>query len=517
MALILPLDLGMAHPETNRVNDEPHEITTQASRFFVPQGGPFFALGLQLKDSANNLLRPGIDYIALHLDFEATKASGKEVDSIIYVKNPSIVGTVKLSCHYVGGEFSATTDALEQILADLNVSDGTQYVWGNVLNKPVQYPPTAHMHHIRNLFGTDEMVTVLEGIRMAIIEGDAGTLNAIFQYLDQKQQQLSDSLPGVFATQAALQAALNTHVNASNAHPKSAVGLGNVDNYSTVTQAEAQAGTPVDKFVTMRRLMDRLVAMRASIADIFAGTALDKTLAPVNLRSIGQKLFSTAGALNPDPNVTLDAYFATAHANAGGPEFWRVNILQFFTTSAEPTVNTPRTQYRIGPSDVATPSLAMRSFVNGVWSPWAPFLSPADIQVAWLQYEQTRIYYVGSLYFNTVNAANPATILGYGTWVQVAGKVIVGFQAGDTDFGTLGQTGGEKKHKLTAAELPALTVGIKAGAMNGTSSGCGVTDAFQKAQDFACGTVNATVNGTGAQSHNNLQPYYVASVWRRTA
>ncbi len=512
MALTLPLDLGMVHPETNRVIDEPHEITTQASRFFVPQGGPFFALGLQLKDSANNLLRPGIDYLALHLDFDATKATGKEVDSIIYVKNTAIAGTVKLSCHYVGGEYSATTDALEQILSDLVVGGGDQFVWGNVLNKPVQYPPVAHQHHIRNLFGTDEMVTVLEGIRKAILEGDGGTLNAIFQYLDQKHQQHVDSLPGVYATQAAVQAALSMHVSATNAHPKSAVGLGNVDNYSTVTQAEAQAGTLVDKFVTMRRLMDRLVAMRASIADIFAGTALDKTLAPVNLRSIGQKLFSTAGALNPDPNVTLDAYFATAHANAGGPEFWRVNILQFFTTSAEPTVNTPRTQYRIGPTDATTPSLAMRSFVNGVWSPWAPFLSPADIQAAWLQYEQTRIYYVGSLYFNTVNAANPATILGYGTWVQVTGRVIVGIQPGDAHFGTLGQQGGEKFHALTANENGPHTHDISPmspGVVGGKN--IGPTPWYPHG-----GSKQTASSGLGTP-HNNMQPYYVASVWRRVA
>lgn len=509
MALILPLDLGMAHPETNRVNDEPHEITTQASRFFVPQGGPFFALGLQLKDSANNLLRPGVDYIALHLDFEATKASGKEVDSIIYVKNPSIAGTVKLSCHYVGGEYSATTDALEQILNDLTVGGDDQFVWGNVLNKPVQYPPVAHQHHIRNLFGTDEMVTVLEGIRKAILEGDGGTLNAIFQYLDQKHQQHIDSLPGVYATQAAVQAALNTHVDASNAHPKSAVGLGNVDNYATVTQAEAQAGTPVDKFVTLRRLMDRLIAMRATVADIFAGTAADKTLAPINQQTIGQKLFSTAGALNPDPNVTLDAYFATSHVNAGGTPDKRTNIIQFFTTSTAPTVNTPRTQLRIGSVTAASPALASRSFANGVWSPWSAFLSPADIQVAWQQYEQSRIYYVGSLYFNTVNAANPATILGYGTWVQMTGRVIVGHQPGDVDFGTLGQVGGSKFHTLTIGEMPRhnhTTRALPAGGVRGDRSG-----------GYGVETDIASSYTGGNQPHNNMQPYYVASVWRRTA
>lgn len=513
MALILPLDLGMSHPETNRVIDEPHEITTQASRFFVPQGGPFFALGLQLRDSTNNLLRPGIDYVALHLNFDATRATGKEVDSIIYVKNLAIAGTVKLSCHYVGGEYSATTDALQQILDDLVVSDGTQFVWGNVLNKPVQYPPTAHMHHIRNLFGTDEMVTVLEGIRKAILEGDGGTLNAIFQYLDQKHQQHVDSLPGVYATQAAVQAALSMHVNATNAHPKSAVGLGNVDNYPTATKAEAQNGTVVDKFVTMRRLIDRLTALRATAVDIFTGTSADKTLAPINQQSIGQKLFSAPGGQNPDPNVSLDIYFATAHANAGGPAGVIGNIMQFFTTSASPTVNTPRTQIRIGTYNATTPSLATRTFSGGVWSPWVALLSSADIQAAWLQYEQTRIYYVGSLYFNTVDSTNPGSILGYGTWTRISGQAIVGLQWGDSDFGTLGQTGGAKKHTLTIAEMPNHRHAIQ-----GIGKVLvGSSNAASEPYGHAYNTTLHTDYLGGSSAHNNLQPYYVASVWRRTA
>lgn len=512
MALTLPLDLGMAHPETNRVNDEPHEITTQASRFFVPQGGPFFALGLQLMDSANNLLRPGIDYLALHLDFDATRATGKEVDSIIYVKNLAIAGTVKLTCHYVGGPYSATTDALQQILDDLIVSDGSQFVWGNVLNKPVQYPPAAHMHHIRNLFGTDEMVTVLEGIRMAIINGDAGTLNAIFQYIDQKQQQLANSLPGVYATQDALQTALNTHLTASNAHPKSAVGLGNVDNYATATTAEAQAGVNRDKFITLTRLMTRLLTMRPTLAEIFEGTKYDRILSPPHLKTIGQKLFSTVGALNPDPNVTLDAYFATAHVNAGGPANIRGNIMQFFTTTVVPTADTPRTQIRIGTYGTTIPSLASRSFANGVWSAWTAMLSAADIQVAWLSYEQTRIYYIGSFYINAVNSENPATILGYGTWVQVQGRVIVGIQAGDANFGTLGQQGGEKFHALTANENGPHTHTLS----NIGTYTVGGKDINPTPWYPTTGTLTTSSSGDGTP-HNNMQPYYVASVWRRTA
>jgi len=50
-------------------------------------------------------------------------------------------------------------------------------------------------------------------------------------------------------------------------------------------------------------------------------------------------------------------------------------------------------------------------------------------------------------------ATNPATLLGFGTWAaHGAGRVDVCINASDTEFDTLGETGGEKTHLLTGAE-----------------------------------------------------------------
>ena len=49
-----------------------------------------------------------------------------------------------------------------------------------------------------------------------------------------------------------------------------------------------------------------------------------------------------------------------------------------------------------------------------------------------------KIYPVGSIYINAAVSTNPATLLGFGTWVAFgAGKTIVGLDSGDTDFDTL--------------------------------------------------------------------------------
>lgn len=51
---------------------------------------------------------------------------------------------------------------------------------------------------------------------------------------------------------------------------------------------------------------------------------------------------------------------------------------------------------------------------------------------------------IGSVFISVVDT-NPATLLGYGTWAGIgAGRVLIGVDAGDTDFDTVEETGGAK-------------------------------------------------------------------------
>lgn len=64
-----------------------------------------------------------------------------------------------------------------------------------------------------------------------------------------------------------------------------------------------------------------------------------------------------------------------------------------------------------------------------------------------------KTYPIGSIYMS-VNSTSPATLFG-GTWVRWGnGRIPVGVDTSQTEFNTVGKTGGEKTHTLTEAEMP---------------------------------------------------------------
>ena len=128
-----------------------------------------------------------------------------------------------------------------------------------------------------------------------------------------------------------------------------------------------------------------------------------------------------------------------------------------------------------------------------------------------------KAYPIGSVYINASNSTNPASLLGFGTWVAFgAGKVMVGLDAGDTSFDTVGETGGEKTHTLTVAEMPAHK--HKFGYTGGNTDATGSPYSVGKAIGHDPSNVYSETTSTGGDgSHNNLQPYIVVYFWKRTA
>lgn len=128
------------------------------------------------------------------------------------------------------------------------------------------------------------------------------------------------------------------------------------------------------------------------------------------------------------------------------------------------------------------------------------------------------IYPIGAVYIS-VNSADPGTIWSGTTWVAFgAGRTLVGIDSGDTDFDQVEETGGAKTHTLTTAQLPshehsyadrARTISAQGGYPNPTA---------QYNPNLATEDVTRTTGSAGSgQAHNNMQPYIVTYMWKRTA
>ena len=128
------------------------------------------------------------------------------------------------------------------------------------------------------------------------------------------------------------------------------------------------------------------------------------------------------------------------------------------------------------------------------------------------------VYPVGSIYINASDGTNPGTLLGFGTWVAFgAGRVPVGIDATQTEFDTAEETGGAKTHTLTVSEIPAHTHNLGSKDSTAGDGGAFNEEFIEDPADTTNGP-NVTSSSTGGGSaHNNLQPYIVVYMWKRTA
>ena len=128
------------------------------------------------------------------------------------------------------------------------------------------------------------------------------------------------------------------------------------------------------------------------------------------------------------------------------------------------------------------------------------------------------IYPVGSIYMS-VNSTSPATLFG-GTWAQIEDTFLL--SAGSTY--TAGDTGGEAEHSLSSAEMPLHNHNLVNGGDSITVYNTSEVMFTQGLQGSPTGYwydankgKSKIANAGGGQAHNNMPPYLVVYVWKRTA
>jgi len=161
---------------------------------------------------------------------------------------------------------------------------------------------------------------------------------------------------------------------------------------------------------------------------------------------------------------------------------------------------------------------------------------------AFVQAALAAMYPVGSVYSNVAVSTNPATLFGFGTWVAITGRVVVGLDAADAAFDTAGETGGSKDAIVVSHTHTATVTDAGHSHLTGVNSeyypygvntarygyGDGWTSArtnntngptgyetYTSTQTTGISVANSTTGSSGTNA--NLQPYVVAYVWKRTA
>lgn len=262
-----PLDLTGLSPD-NLVTNESHIAPRERARGFAPKYGAFFTKSIRIIHvGTGQPLAAGRDYICLHLYEKATRATGQEVCAAVLITNDAMDGEFLITYQVLGGEFSGNVEVIEDLLAQLAL-DNRPVKWGDILGLPNAFPPSEHLHDIDDLYGFEYMVDALERIRAAILLGDYHDHDEIRQRIENLKLFLEEQ-------DQQLQSQIDAHLkDASNPHKttKAQVGLGNVDNFLTATQVQAETGTDKQSFMTPFLTMasiehNALTPLRAHIAD----------------------------------------------------------------------------------------------------------------------------------------------------------------------------------------------------------------------------------------------------------
>lgn len=131
-----------------------------------------------------------------------------------------------------------------------------------------------------------------------------------------------------------------------------------------------------------------------------------------------------------------------------------------------------------------------------------------------------RVYPVGSVLMRPTNpgAAESAGGLGFGTWVNMAGRSPIGAGEytdgnGETRSFTAGNSYGEYSHQLTILEMPQHDhpMSYRSPGLDRLLSSKNWAGSYDGSEGYTSGPRG------GNQAHNNLPPVFAVAIWYRTA
>lgn len=177
-----PLDITGINPD-NFVNGEIHTLSNKPVRAIAPTYGAYFTESLKVFDNrTQQQLTRGVQYLCTELLQTPTEMYGKEISYLILIIDPAVSSDVIIQYQLLGGLYTRSGDAIINLYETI-MRDERPVNWIDILNKPLEFTPTQHLHDGRDIYGFEYLVTALERIRNAIAISDVPVYENIMDWL----------------------------------------------------------------------------------------------------------------------------------------------------------------------------------------------------------------------------------------------------------------------------------------------------------------------------------------------
>ena len=257
-----PLDPTGNNPD-NLIVNEVHDIGIKAVRAVAPTYGAYYTDTITIVDDVTEKpLVKNVDFSCVELLQDASLRYGKEICVMVLILNKTVGSKVRLTYQTVGGQFQYDGSSIVN-LYEAAIKDARPVKWEDVLNTPLEYPPSFHKHMLEDVQGFEPVVAAIERVRNAIVLSDVPAFDALVEWMG---SQFGDS--NVILNK--LLDDFNLHAqDLNNPHKvtKAQVSLGSVANYAPVSAAEVSVDVAVKKYVTYDMLLEFLARRSGNVAN----------------------------------------------------------------------------------------------------------------------------------------------------------------------------------------------------------------------------------------------------------
>ena len=285
-----PLDIGklLQYPfdrtgaaVTNRVQ-EIYELTDENRNEFnyiIPRFAPFFADSiivekLDTEDGNPLLLKKNQDYyLGGHFGEIRPFVGQARVESLVIFDDRRITGRYRVTYQTLGGPFVLDATGYAEQIANYLVNP-FQTTWGEIVGKPIEYPPVPHGHDASELMGIIDVVN-------AILELAAGT-----RALVEEERKQTGALSGYLsATEELKDLARKTSRDVSDALVNMHETSGKIKNNQIVNEVIGASLDDVDaKTSQLREELKTIIDKANKKQDDAVKESLAETLSKINTK-----------------------------------------------------------------------------------------------------------------------------------------------------------------------------------------------------------------------------------------